>query len=1539
MGYKYIHKINYLKWCFLISLFIFFIGFTGAQEQYVPNNLNIIEPNMHKVDNLNLGENTQIDLFTGAAVYDYSFDVPPGTNGLKPEVTLSYNSHNSLNKPNLLGSGWTISRSYIQRETNYTPINTGDDYFTLVLNGVPLKLGYSSLDNRFHTEIESFVYIKNYSGGSNSNGQYWQLKTKEGNSYRFGFYNFSETVSNQQNYVTQWYLDLVNDTYGNSIFYNYTENPYSGDAGATYLDKISYNNDKSREIKFFYESSARPDGIITFDNGNKVSYARRLKEIGIFVNNNLNKKYAFSYSSIDNTIPVTILSNITKFGTDNVSFIPPTKLSYYPLKINWQENNAWKIPGCSSSASFESCFVTPAFVDNGIRFADVNRDGFVDILRASPLTEGWGYAYTKTWISNGTGWNVDSSWSMPSNDCSGSSYFGCFIDSSHNINGVQVADINRDGFADIVRASADNAGSGSAPYSKIWLNNGTGWVVNATWQNPGCTSSANYKTCFVTSSNKDNGVRLVDVNGDGLLDLMRASAGSNAWSYPYTAIYLNNGSGWSSSSGWSLPDCYNSANFESCLVKSNYNDNGVRIIDVNGDGLPDVVRASPNDEGWSYDTAKTWINNGSGWVVDNTWKMPSCIGDFGSQYEACFITPDYKDNGVRLADINGDNLPDILRASSDSPGSSAFSKIWINNGTGWVVNSSWSPPHCIDDNNYESCFVRPAALNNNGVQLEDVNGDGLLDFVRASATQEDSYAKTWVNNGTKTGLLSVATNTLGGNRLFDYQKSVYLNNKGNDSFKDMGFNLWVVSNLTHFNNMSGIHNLTTVILYNYSGGVYNYKSREFRGFSLSEEKINQRVINHTFYQTDSLKGRELRTEISDSGKIYSIVENNWNATNQNGYVIVSLLEKSDKLYDGALSNPKIKNITYKYDSFGNIIFLHEKGDVSYSDERYSIYNYITNNNSWIVDKVSNYTILDDNNLTVRSVIYSYDNLPFGSAPNKGSVTKKEELNNIGNNKIANYSYESFGNLVNETDANGNVVKYLYGLRDSTHTFADRVFNSKNHQFDYYYDMGTGNIIAYIDSNGLSTNYTYDIFGRKIQEIAPYDSLTYPTQEIQYQFDGIAPERIITKQRESNGSANALDRYEFYDGLGRMIQVKSEHINSQQVTRDIYYDKLGNINSQSNPYNIPFYENYSSPNTTVYSTRYEYDPIQRVVKIINPDSTFKNITYDHWNITILDEQGNTKKYLLDAYGRTISVIEYLSGSSYSTTYFYNGANDLVAIRDSLGNYFNYSYDLLGRKIKDVDPDRGTWTYYYDSVGNIITQSDARNKNITFDYDSLNRKISEVADEGNITYVYDIEKNGTLARALMPFMNFSYGYDSRLRKTSENKSIDGLNFVALWFYDSLNRVTSQRLSNGKNITIFYGNNGLISNISEIFYVDYTENNHPRYVNYSNGLSTAYSYNNSNFRIKEIKTGNKQSLNYAYDKLGNVILIIDSVNAVNYSMGYDGLYRLTNANITGSLNASLGFVYDQIGNIRNVTGTYFAEYYYQSAGPHITSKFIYY
>jgi hypothetical protein len=137
-------------------------------------------------DSLPSSNSFETDLNSGAATFTYPIQVPPGTNGLQPNLAFMYNSNNRNSYPELVGSGWSLTQSYIQRDVEHTPADTSDDTFILVFEGGRHKLVYDSNDQKYHTNPESFLSIVKVSGGSNEKNEYWEVSTKDGTTFRFG---------------------------------------------------------------------------------------------------------------------------------------------------------------------------------------------------------------------------------------------------------------------------------------------------------------------------------------------------------------------------------------------------------------------------------------------------------------------------------------------------------------------------------------------------------------------------------------------------------------------------------------------------------------------------------------------------------------------------------------------------------------------------------------------------------------------------------------------------------------------------------------------------------------------------------------------------------------------------------------------------------------------------------------------------------------------------------------------------------------------------------------------------------------------------------------------------------------------------------------------------------------------------------------------------------------------------------------------------------------------------------------------------------
>jgi hypothetical protein len=552
-------------------------------------------------------------LFPGAATYSYTIVVPSGRNGLTPSITIDYNNQRAKQR-SIVGSGWQITNNYVFRDVNSTPNDTTDDFFTLVLNGVH-ELVY---DDGYRVKFDNFYKIENTTD--------WLVTTKSGVQYSFG----TKVVSDSR--TLKWYLDNITDTYGNQIYYSYSTDPNPGDINAVYLDNITYNNDRTRKIEFSYET--RPDIRRVYDQGSLFEESSRLQNISVYAPT-LVRSYVLDYTQ---TVSASSLSSISLFGNDG-GYLNNVSFEYHNTTTNYTKHeNDYVVPTKFSSASGQ---------DFGSRLVDVNNDGYLDVLESRYDT-----GIQQAWIHNRLGgFVIDDDYAPP-----------VWIAAGGDIsNGVRFVDLNSDGLQDIIQSEFDASAT-----KNVYLNNGSGWVgANDTWAAP----------LYFKFSNIDAGSRLVDFNADGRVDIIQSEKDAS----PVHKAYLNNGSGWEDvSDKWIAPEFF---------IESSA-DTGTRLTDINGDGLVDVIRASflgvennsaylNNGTGWLY--SSTWSSplnftqddrldtgvrlvdlnsdglvdmvqsykDGSGWVQQDKWRTPEIFSSNGENI------------GRRIADFNGDGLGDI----------------------------------------------------------------------------------------------------------------------------------------------------------------------------------------------------------------------------------------------------------------------------------------------------------------------------------------------------------------------------------------------------------------------------------------------------------------------------------------------------------------------------------------------------------------------------------------------------------------------------------------------------------------------------------------------------------------------------------------------------------------------------------------------------------------------------------------------------------------------------------------------------------------
>src|SRR5207248_263663 len=110
--------------------------------------------------------------------------------------------------------------------------------------------------------------------------------------------------------------------------------------------------------------------------------------------------------------------------------------------------------------------------------------------------------------------------------------------------------------------------------------------------------------------------------------------------------YLATGSGWIASPAWKLP---------LDALADRGGDPGLRVIDINGDGYPDLLYLRQETDGIKKGL---YVNTGAGWLSKGDTTVPNLP----------FVDKDGNDLGIRLLDVDGRGLVAMVQSySGDAP--------------------------------------------------------------------------------------------------------------------------------------------------------------------------------------------------------------------------------------------------------------------------------------------------------------------------------------------------------------------------------------------------------------------------------------------------------------------------------------------------------------------------------------------------------------------------------------------------------------------------------------------------------------------------------------------------------------------------------------------------------------------------------------------------------------------------------------------------------------------------------------------------------
>jgi RHS repeat-associated protein len=1433
----------------------------------------------------------------GAGSFSIPIAVPPGTAGIAPALSLVYNSQSQQNQ--LLGIGWSLAglptiercaKTFAQDGDRGTVSYDTNDRFCMsgmrlmVINGA-----YGANLAEYRTEVDSGVKVISY-GSAGTGPLYFIAWTKDGRILEFGNSNDSRIEGLNPDGTARaearvWALNKLQDRKGNYFTVTYTEDlSVSGENtnGGYRPAQIDYTRNETgglstnRKVVFEY-ISGRTDLIPHYMGGGKILTTRLLTHIKTYANNVVVRDYRLTYGVASGTFR-SRLTSVSECDSDAPSANCLPGNGQPTWQFAWQDEQR-------GFSNYQSC--EPTAGCNGWPYG-----GNVNQLARNWVGDfdGDGMSDTASFEGNGTTVKVQLS-TGPSGVLHS---WSAAMDSTNNVN--YIGDFHGDGKSAIIsRKDAANANmhfyNGAGFDIQVWPAqlstnnkrnfigdfNGDGRADVISWKTSTSVVAhlssrdvTTQPTSFATVSTWNNIVLdttndcnyVGDFNGDGKADIIsRIDANT-------VRVQLSTGTG-----------------FTTVTWTAHLNSNRLRnlIGDFNGDGLTDIVS-------WDTDTTvKVHLSTGKSFDIQ-TWS--SSLDPFNFNF---------------VGDYNGDGLADIIMGTGDlNCGNCSFgAKIHYSTGTGFLIDEIAAPAGPIN----------PFGVNLVG----DFNGDGKADIFSGGSYWAGVFygGRNTLADQQRTGqefsspdVIVKIANPYGGATNLTYKPltddTVYGKDTGSLGAQyptvDVQFPLYVVSDMVVANGLGTEYGYQ----YTYAGAKTHLLGRGLLGFrQMTATDLGADSTTTTFYNQDfPLTGLPSDIQVdraSDGAPFLDTVHGYWNEiafTSTPPVAPVKFVAPKQlqiKEYDGQQTAGRTTQSNFTYDSYatGNLTVTTHYGDVNFTgDEKREVTDWSVDAGNWLhlPTRRALYTGTSGGVL-VRGKWFDYDSagLLIVEETNAGYAR-----GNANNPKVT-YGYDSaFGVRTSVTvhnSANGDPPDCTTTTDyDSTKTFPLTITNCLTHQKTVHYDAGLGVKLDETDPNGAPTSYTYEGFGRLLKVIGPLDNDTYPTVKYDYlNWGDPLAQRVVTSRREEHGGSGVLWSEQYFDGLGRIDQTRSEGPDGKTILTERAFDSRGLVLLQTAPH-------FDTEDSRAIGVM--FDILGRPVREYHSDGTFATTAYAAGVVTQTNERGISKVKVLDAYGQVSRVDELNGSETYHTYYTYDAAGALTSVTNNEGHVTRTSYDLAGRKVAMCDPNMGTpsnvgsceylnppagaWLYTYSPAGTLLTQKDAittrgvRDQTLTFTYDRIGRPLTK--QQGSITLVqwtYDQSTInppptggdypiGRVTQVEQPQTDIitRFAYD----KVGSTLQTDRRLLGTTWYtmsqtYDALNRITTETFPTetvppppgNETVRYTYNSAGWLDNVDGyINHIEYNARGQKTQLQYANGVITDWISDPDTFRVTHRETG---------------------------------------------------------------------------------------
>ena len=629
---------------------------------------------------------------------------------------------------------------------------------------------------------------------------------------------------------------------------------------------------------------------------------------------------------------------------------------------------------------------------------------------------------------------------------------------------------------------------------------------------------------------------------------------------------------------------------------------------------------------------------------------------------------------------------------------------------------------------------------------------------------------------------------------------------------------------------------------------------------------------------------------------------------------------------------------YDYDRYHNVVTYRNLGDANIGDDDLMAtitYRDATSGSNLVHNLVSLPTgvTISANQTKVRKDTATYDG--------KGSLTQYKQTDlATGSARTTDYSYNEYGKvetILLPENGNGQRASYTIEYDSYSQSLPARVTNQWGHtsstSYHHYWQLPT----ATTDVAGQMIRYDYDDVGRLTSIAAPKER-AQNKHTIWYEYhrncgwdyyDGRVKElgtrpSYIDVHMYSGGDSTF--HRTFCDARGNLCQRLDRRHNgyvlSNQVKKDCFGRDVASLKNVWIYGDLP--TSYYTSNAAV-RVQTDYDVLDRPIATHWADGAESFVSYeigtDVFGVSRLlqnrtDENGKEWQQYISPQGWLTTSI---APDGATTTFEYDALGQLLQSTDPDGLTTTHTYDGFGRRTKRVHPDAGTTRWTYDVAGNMIASATQvqlnRGEQTTYEYDYTRPVHIHYPQypQNDVYYTYDSVGRLALVRDVTGVERMKYDVMGNVSLSERIIAIPteetAYRFTTHFSYDAFGRMQQITYPDGEVVNYGY-ENGLLRTIAGNASIPYVRDisydlyGNISYIQYGNGLQTNIFYDDVHLRPynRQTYTGQDiplQDISYTYDGVGNITRINQSVDpfgnmggAYNVQYTYDDQYHLTRA-----------------------------------------------